>query len=356
MIKRQFTLQQLADRIGATIVGDGAAVVSGIATLPSATNEQISFLANPVYQKYLSSTNAAAVILSQAAADQCPVAALVHEKPYLAYAHLSHLWDEDGQTSDPVAHVHERAIVHDTAEFGDNVVIDAGAVIQAGVVLGSDVVIGANCVIGRDSRIGSGTRLHAGVTIYHGVEIGKDCLIHSGVVIGSDGFGFAPDRGQWHKIAQLGGVVIGDRVEIGANSAIDRGALDNTVIENGVKLDNQIQIAHNVRVGENTAIAACSAIAGSTTIGKNCVFGGASGVAGHLTIVDNVHLTAMTMVIKSLTEPGIYSSGTGVQPNAKWRKSIARLRQLDQMAQRLKTLEKTIFGKTVLEKDPKENP
>jgi len=338
----QFSLKQLAETLGADVVGDDSVVVSGIATLQSASAEHISFLANPAYEKYLSETQAAAVIVTAAQAKNCPVNALIHEQPYLAYAQLSHLWDTSSGINDSALSVHPRATVHASAQIADGVVIDAGVVIQAGAVIETGVNIGANCVVGTDSVIGQGTRVYAGVSIYHGVSIGQNGIIHSGAVIGSDGFGFAPDKGKWRKIAQLGGVVIGDDVEIGANTAIDRGALDNTYIENGVKLDNQIQIAHNVRVGENTAIAACSAIAGSTTIGKNCVLGGACGVSGHLHIADNVHVTAMTMVIKNLTEPGVYSSGTGVQPNAEWRKSIARLRQLDKMARRLKIVEKSL--------------
>ena len=349
-----FTLQQLADKVGGRVIGDASQDITGIGTLQSADATQISFLANPTYQKYLSDTKAAAVILTEDMAANTSANILVHKQPYLAYATLSHLWDafsceslssNMGDNSDSVDKpvvIHDSATVHETAVISQGVTINAGAVIHSGVRIGEGSVIGSNCVIGVDSIIGKNTLIHASVTIYHGVTIGDACILHSGVVIGSDGFGFAPYQGRWEKIAQLGGVLIGNHVEIGANTAIDRGALDNTVIESGVKLDNQIQIAHNVLVGENTAIAACSAIAGSTTIGKNCVIGGASGISGHLTVTDNVHITAMTMVIKSLKEPGVYSSGTGVQPNAKWRKSIARLRQLDKMAARIKALEKTI--------------
>ena len=344
-----FTLKQLSEKVGGRVIGDASQIIAGIATLQSADATQISFLANPAYQKYLSDTNAAAVILTEDMVPNTSSNMLVHTQPYLAYATLSHLWDEfsceslsSNTTDNKPAHIHDSATVHETAVISQGVTIHAGAVIHSGVMIGEGSVIGSNCVIGVDSIIGKGTLIHASVTIYHGVTVGDACILHSGVVIGSDGFGFAPYQGKWEKIAQLGGVLIGNHVEIGANTAIDRGALDNTVIEHGVKLDNQIQIAHNVLVGENTAIAACSAIAGSTTIGKNCVIGGASGIAGHLTVTDNVHITAMTMVIKSLKEPGVYSSGTGVQPNAKWRKSIARLRQLDKMAARIKALEKTI--------------
>jgi UDP-3-O-[3-hydroxymyristoyl] glucosamine N-acyltransferase len=352
MMNKAFTLKQLAEKVGGRVIGDEGKVITGISTLQSADTTQISFLANPAYEKYLSDTKAAAVIITEDMTTNTQANMLVHKQPYLAYATLSHLWDAysceslaSTESGDKSINIADSATVHETAVISQGVTINSGAVIQAGVVIGEGSVIGANCVVGVDSIIGKGTLLHAGVILYHGVIIGDACILHSGVVIGSDGFGFAPYQGKWEKIAQLGGVLIGNQVEIGANTAIDRGALDNTVIENGVKLDNQIQIAHNVHVGEDTAIAACSAIAGSTTIGRNCVIGGASGIAGHLTVTDNVHITAMTMVIKSLKEPGVYSSGTGVQPNAKWRRSIARLRQLDKMVARIKALEQIIYTK-----------
>jgi len=335
-----YTLAELAQAIGAEVRGDPELTVDGLATLQSASSTQLSFLANPAYAKYLSSTRAGAIILSEEAAERYQGNVLLHANPYLAYARLSHYWDASVPGSD--SPIHPNAIVDESAVIAANVRIGPGAVIEAGAVLRDSVIVGPNCVIGRDSELGEGSRLHASVTLYHGVSVGKRCILHSGVVVGSDGFGFAPNAGKWEKIAQIGGVIIGNDVEIGANTAIDRGALDNTVIEDGVKLDNQIQIAHNVTIGENTAMAACCAVAGSTRIGKNCIIGGASGIAGHLEIADNVHITAMTMVIKSLKDAGVYSSGTGVQPNDKWRKSIARLRQLDQMASRLKALEKLV--------------
>tara|TARA_R110001592_G_scaffold52649_7_gene161265 strand:+ start:2779 stop:3825 length:1047 start_codon:yes stop_codon:yes gene_type:complete len=336
---RTYTLGELAEILDAEVRGDASLEISGLATLQNSNNTQLSFLANPAYEKYLSDTKAAAVIVNSKSLEKCLTNALVHENPYMAYATLSHLWDKNSLKDKSTFTVHPSAIIHPTAKLGSQVQIEAGVVIGEGVAIDSGSLIGANTVIGDDCVIGENTRLSANVSVYHGVSIGKNCIIHSGVVLGSDGFGFAPLNGEWLKISQLGGVVIEDSVEIGANTTIDRGALDNTVIEKGVILDNQIQVAHNVRIGQNTAIAACSAIAGSTVIGKNCIIGGASGIAGHLTIADGVHITAMTMVIKSLTEPGVYSSGTGVQTNAKWRKSIARLRQLDKMADRIKRLE-----------------
>jgi UDP-3-O-[3-hydroxymyristoyl] glucosamine N-acyltransferase len=341
-----YKLAYLSEYIGAELRGDPELEIRGIATLQSARNDQLSFLANPNYEKYLAGTQAGVVIVHPKFADACQTAVLIHENPYLAYAKLSHLWDRQSQTLQQ-GFIHPSAVIDPSASINETACIEAGVVIGAGTIIEASVVIGANSVIGEDCRIREQTRLSANVSVYHGVSVGKHCIIHSGVVLGSDGFGFAPVKGQWQKIAQLGGVIIEDNVEIGANTTIDRGALDDTVIEQGVILDNQIQVAHNVRIGQNTAIAACSAIAGSTVIGKNCIIGGATGIAGHLTITDGVHITAMTMVIKSLTEPGVYSSGTGVQTNAKWKKSIARLRQLDKLADRVKRLEQGLTEQPV---------
>lgn len=341
---KTFTLRQLAEYADAQYVGDGDLALTGIATLQSAQADQLSFLSNPKYARYLASTRAGAVLVAPAMQAQCLTAVLVHDDPYLVYARLSHLWSplEPALTADEAARIDPSAVIDPTAELGQGVVIEAGVVIQAHACIGSGSVIGANSVVGMRSHIGENARLYAGVKIYHDVKIGRNCILQAGVVIGSDGFGFAPHKGQWIKIAQLGGVEIGDDVEIGANSTIDRGALDPTVLGNGVKLDNQVQIAHNVTVGDHTVMAACCAVAGSTSIGRHCVLAGAVGVAGHLTIVDRVHVTAMSMVIKDLKEPGVYSSGTGIQPNAEWRKSIGRLRQLDQMAGRLKAIERKL--------------
>ena len=345
MSDQSYSLGYLAETIGGEVRGEPSTQITGISTLQSAKVNQLSFLANPAYEKFLEDTQAGAVIVHPKSLEKCLTNAIIHENPYLAYAQLSHLWDRSTLLQKSDYKVHPKAIIHETATLEHEVLIEAGAVIAAGAILKSGVIIGANSVVGEDCVVDEGTRLSSNVTLYYGVSVGKNCVIHSGVVIGSDGFGFAPIDGEWLKISQLGSVVVEDCVEIGANTTIDRGALDNTVIERGVILDNQIQVAHNVRIGQNTAIAACSAIAGSTVIGKNCIIGGASGIAGHLNIADGVHITAMTMVIKSLNEPGVYSSGTGVQTNAKWRKSIARLRQLDKMAGRLKRLEQAFKDK-----------
>lgn len=339
MNKVTFTLAYLAELVSAELKGDESAEIDGLSTLQAASARELTFLANPAYEKYLSGTSAGAVILSPASAEAYAGNCLIHKNPYLAYAQLTHLWDSNNIDTFEIS---PDASIDSAAQIGEDVSIGAGVRIAAGVQIAAGAIIGENSVIGRDSVIGANTRIYPGVFIYHGVSVGSDCVIQSGAVLGSDGFGFAPSEQGWQKIAQLGGVIIGDRVEIGANTTIDRGALENTVVEDGVILDNQIQIAHNVVVGKNTAIAACSAIAGSTTVGANCVIGGASGIAGHLKVADGVHITAMTMVIKSLDKPGVYSSGTGVQPNSDWKKSIARLRRLDSMAERLKKLEKQL--------------
>jgi UDP-3-O-[3-hydroxymyristoyl] glucosamine N-acyltransferase len=337
MLDRRFLLGDLAEKIGAQLKGDADISVAGLATIQEAGEGHLTFIANPAYQKYLGETKASAVILSPKLSEVFSGNCLIHDNPYLAYAKLSALWDPvvDFQPS-----ISEEASIHESVVIGEGVFIAPGVRLSAGAVIGDNVYLGENVVIGADSIIGNKTRIYPSVTIYHGVVVGEGCTIQSGCVIGSDGFGFAPADKGWQRISQLGGVTIGNSVEIGANTTIDRGALDNTVIHDGVILDNQIQIAHNVVIGENTAIAACSAIAGSTTLGKNCVVGGASGIAGHLEITDGVHITAMTMVIKSLPEPGVYSSGTGVQSNKDWKKSIARLRRLDNTEARLRELER----------------
>jgi UDP-3-O-[3-hydroxymyristoyl] glucosamine N-acyltransferase len=213
-------------------------------------------------------------------------------------------------------------------------------VIEAGVCIGAGTYVGPGCFIGQDSCIGQDSRLYANATVYAGVNIGARVILHSGAVIGADGFGFAPEKGRFIKIAQLGGVMIGNDVEIGANTTIDRGALGDTVIEEGVKLDNQIQVAHNVRIGAHTVVAACAGISGSSKVGRHCMIGGGVGIAGHLTIADGVHLTGMTLVTHDIREAGVYSSGTAIEPNKSWRRNVARFRQLDQWVKRIRELER----------------
>ncbi|MDZ5601261.1 UDP-3-O-(3-hydroxymyristoyl)glucosamine N-acyltransferase [Pseudomonas sp. RP23018S] len=333
------TLGQLAEALGATLKGSDALPITGLATLQEAGPEQLSFLANPQYRKYLDTTQAGAVLLKAADAQAFSGNALIVPDPYLAYARISHFFDPKPKA---VAGIHPSAVVADDAQVdaaasvGPFAVIESGARIAAGVTIGAHCFIGARCVIGEDGW------LAPRVTLYHDVTIGKRVVIQSGAVIGGEGFGFANEKGVWRKIAQIGGVTLGDDVEIGVNTAIDRGALSDTRIDEGAKLDNQIQIAHNVHVGAHTAMAACVGISGSTRIGKHCTIAGGVGMVGHIDVCDNVFVSGMTMVTRSITEPGGYSSGTAMQPLADWRKSAARIRQLDDMAKRLQQLEKRV--------------
>ncbi|MGO1692531.1 MAG: UDP-3-O-(3-hydroxymyristoyl)glucosamine N-acyltransferase [Marinobacter sp.] len=341
MTVQSYRLGEIAEALGAELRGDPETRVSGLATLQAAGPDQLSFLANPAYAKHLADTRAAAVILSPAAAGDNPTNVLLLNNPYLGYARLSHWFDPV-----PVAPpgIHPAAVVDPSATIAINAYIGPTAVIEAGAVIGDRVAIGAGSVIGARTTIGAGSIIRPRVTLAHDVVVGQRCHILSGAVIGSDGFGFANENGQWHRIAQLGRVVLGDDVEVGANTTIDRGALDDTVIGNGVKLDNLIQIAHNVRIGDHSAMAAMVGISGSTKIGSHCVFGGASGVAGHLEIANQVHLTGMTLVTGDIREPGVYSSGTSADTNRRWRKNAVRFRQLDTLARRVKELEKKSEG------------
>lgn len=338
-----FTLGELAEQLGATLRGDAATLVSGLATLQDAAPDQLSFLANAQYRKYLKDSRAAAVLLTPRDAEDYPGAALIVANPYLAYARASHLFET---RPDAPAGIHPTALVAADAQVDPSASIGAYVVIEQGARIGAGVVIGAQSFIGARSRIGAGGRLAPRVTLYHDVTIGERVVIQSGAVIGGEGFGFANEQGAWQKIAQIGGVRIGDDVEIGANTTIDRGALSDTLIGNGVKLDNQIMIAHNVQIGDNTAMAGCTGISGSTRIGRNCMIAGGVGMVGHIEVCDNVFVTGMTMVTRSITEPGSYSSGTALQPAAEWRKSAARIRNLDEMARRLQQLEKRLAAVT----------
>lgn len=344
MTSTTYTLRQLAARLGAELRGNPELLISGLATLQDAQPEQLSFLANAQYKKYLADTKAGAVILHPTEVEGFSGNCLVIANPYLAYAQLSHLFDRKPL---PKAGIHPSALVAEDAFVDPTASVGAYAVIESGVSIGAGVVIGAHCFIGARSQIGENGWLAPRVTLYHDVRVGRRVVIQSGAVIGGEGFGFANHQGQWKKIAQLGGVSIGDDVEIGANTTIDRGALADTIISNGVKLDNQIMIAHNVQIGEHTAMAACVGISGSTKIGRHCTIAGGVGMVGHIEVCDNVFVTGMTMVTRSITEPGAYSSGTAMQPAAEWRKSAARIRHLDDMARRLQLLEKTVAAVTL---------
>lgn len=335
----RITLQQLAREIGCELHGDSHCVITGVATLQNAGAGRVSFLANAKYRNHLKTTQASAVILRPQDLASCPVNALVCNNPYLAYARAARLLNPE---SLPSAGIHPSAVIEPGCDVDPAASIGAHCYVGSGSRVAAGVVLGPGCVVEHDVTIGANSRLVARVTLCHGVRIGENVLIHPGVVIGADGFGIANDAGRWVKVPQLGGVVIGDDVEIGANTTVDRGALEDTVIEEGVKLDNQIQVAHNVRIGAHSAIAGCAAIAGSTTIGKRCQVGGAVGIVGHLTIADDVHVTAMSLVTGNINTAGVYSSGIPVEPRAEWTRNAARVRQLNDIAQRLRALEKAL--------------
>jgi UDP-3-O-[3-hydroxymyristoyl] glucosamine N-acyltransferase len=334
-----FSLLYLADHVGGQLLGDPELLITGLGTLEDATQDELSFIANKRYLSFLQSTQAGAVLVSDEAQAALVSNAILVKNTYLAFAKISQLFQVVPKVWEGV---HPSAVIGKNVSLSDDVVICPNAVIEDNVVLNQSVYIGANSVIGAYSSIGAGTKIQANVSIYNNTCIGASCMIHSGVVIGADGFGFAPSSDGWVKIAQLGYVAIGDRVEIGANTTIDRGAIENTRIGNGVIIDNQVQIAHNVVIGDNTAIAGCTAIAGSTKIGERCTIAGAVGIIGHLAITDNVHVTAMSLVTKSIGESGSYSSGTGLETTDKWRRSMARLRRIDDMAKKISKLEQQL--------------
>ena len=331
------TVAQLAQQLGGRIEGDAESLISGVATLAHALPGQLTFLANAKYHHQLAETNASAVLVRESEAAGCPVTAIIVSDPYLSYAKaVAYLYPEHREPGG----IHPRATVDESSSIDPSAWIGANVVVEAGASIGRGVQISPGCVIGRNVNIGVDTRLHANVSLYAEVKIGERCLLHSGAVIGSDGFGFANDNGHWLKIQQIGRVIVGNDVEIGANCAIDSGAIGDTVIEDGVKLDNLIQIAHNVRIGAHTAMAGHSAVAGSSVIGKHCAIGGAVGIVGHLEICDNVTITAMSLVSKSILEQGVYSSGLPVEKNREWNKRVARLGQLEKLNNRVRQLEK----------------
>ncbi|OLO09240.1 UDP-3-O-(3-hydroxymyristoyl)glucosamine N-acyltransferase [Salinicola sp. MH3R3-1] len=335
-----YTLGELAERLDARVVGDANVRVSGLSTLTDAGSTDLAFLANRAYLKYLAETHAGAVLVHPAHGGSCPCPRLELDNPYLGYAKLSRLFDP--LVNQPSRGVHSTASVSPTATLGERVEVGAYCVIEDGAEIADDCVVGAGSFIGADTRIGTGSRLHANVTLYHGVLVGERAILHSGCVIGGDGFGFAHDGKQWEKIAQLGGVILGDDVEVGSCSSIDRGALGDTLIGNGVKIDSQVQIAHNVQIGDHSALAGCVGIAGSTKVGRHCLLGGGVGLSGHLTLTDGVQVTGMSLVTNSILEPGIYSSGTGSMSNSQWRRNAVRFKQLDEIAKRLTRLERDI--------------
>lgn len=336
-----YRLGDIARELGAELRGDPEQIISGLGTLRSAGPEHLAFLSNPNYVSQLDDCHAGAVILKPELADRAPGATLLMDNPYLGYARISHWFDRSEKPQPgvhPTAQVDPSAKVPASASLGPNVVIGVD------VVLGERVVIGPGSVVGPRCRIGDDTLIRPNVTLVQDVTIGHRGLILSGAVIGSDGFGFANEKGVWHRIAQVGGVTLGDDVEVGANTTIDRGAIEDTRIGNGVKIDNLVQVAHNVTIGDHSALAGQSGVAGSTRVGRHCVLGGQAGIGGHLVIGDGAQFTGQAMVTSDVDQPGVHSSGTGLMTNRDWRKNAVRFRQLDAMSRRLKELEKKIEG------------
>ncbi|MBI4938506.1 MAG: UDP-3-O-(3-hydroxymyristoyl)glucosamine N-acyltransferase [Nitrosomonadales bacterium] len=339
MERTSYRLADIVARFGGRVQGDAETTVIQVGALDSAQAGHLAFLASGKYRAQLTATRAAAIILGEADAGATVLPRIVCDNPYAYFAKVSAFLNPAAQLSPgihPSAAIGEGTHIHPTAHIGPHVVIGAGTRI------GARCAIMAGCSIGADVTIGEEARLYPRVVVYHDCALGNRLIAHSGAVIGADGFGMAMDEGRWLKIPQIGRVVIGDDVEIGANTTIDRGALDDTVIEDGVKLDNQIQVAHNVRIGAHTAIAGCVGIAGSTTIGRYCRIGGSAGILGHLSIADHVEISSFTLVGKSIREAGSYTGIFPFSANEEWRKNAAHLRHLDELADKVKMLQQEV--------------
>lgn len=334
-----FTLGELAERFGCTVQGDATIRLTHVSTLEDADPQALAFIANPKYLPLLASTHAGAVIVTAQHAGRSPIPALVARNPYAAYARIASVL-HPLPTAKPG--VHPSAVIGRGVRLDESVSVGPGCVIEEGASLGRNVVLGPQCLVMRNAHIAADTRLVARVTVCADVSIGERCILHPGAVIGSDGFGNAPDNGAWVKIPQLGSVRIGSDVEVGSNTTIDRGTLKDTVIEDGVRLDNLIQVAHNVRIGAHTAIAALVGIAGSTSIGKHCVIAGKVGIADQIEICDGVTVLAMTAVNGSIREPGVYSGELGMDEVRKFRRNAVRFRQLDEMARDIRELKNRV--------------
>ena len=331
------SLGELAVSVGCELIGDPDSTVNCVASLGDATPESLSFLASSSYAKQLPSTKAAAVVLRAEDADACPVAAFISDNPYATYARMAALVCPEPLFAPGV---HATAVVAGSATIADSAHIAATAVIGERSVIGEHTVVGPGTVIGADCEVGDNCRFIANVTLVQDVRIGARGIFHPGVVIGADGFGNAMTPDGWVKVPQLGGVRVGNDVEIGANTTVDRGAIGDTVIEDGVRIDNLCMIAHNVRIGEHTAMAATTAIAGSTVIGKRCLFAGRSGAVGHINICDDVIVAAQTFLSKDVTEPGTYAASFPADNARSWAKQLARFRRLGSLIERVKKLEK----------------
>jgi len=332
------TLAQLAQQLDVELRGDADVSVSTVASLQRAGPGALSFLANRKYRRYLKNTRASAVVLSEQDAQDSPVAVLVSDNPYACYARAARLLYP---LDKPGSGIHPSAVVDEAAEIDPSAWIAANSVVAEGAKIGPSVQIGPGCIIGAKVEIGQGSQLVARVTVLAEARIGSRVILHPGVVIGSDGFGLAKVEDRWEKVPQLGSVHIGNDVEIGSNTTVDRGSAEPTIIEDGVKIDNQVQVAHNVFIGAQTAIAACVGISGSARIGRHCTLAGGVGVVGHLEIADRVHVTGMSMVTRSISEPGTYSAGTPLMENRQWRRNAVRMKQLDGLTRRVSSLEKS---------------
>ena len=338
----KFSLGDIVDQLGGALRGSRRSVVHRVASLSGAQSGDITFLSDLRYRALLAGSRASAVILPTEPRIECQIPSIICSNPYLYFAEVANLLNPPAQVvpgCHPTATVESGAKISRLAQIGANVSIGAGTRISAGVV------IGAGCRLGSEVEVGQGTVLFPNVTIYDNSKLGRRGIVHAGAVIGADGFGMARKRGRWLKIPQLGRVIIGDDVEIGANTTVDRGALDDTVIENGVKLDNQIQVGHNVRIGAHTAIAGCVGIAGSASIGRHCTIGGGAVILGHLRLADNVHISAGTLITKSILAPGTYTGAYPFTDHSTWGRSAAALRSLGDVVQRVRALEKEVRGK-----------
>jgi UDP-3-O-[3-hydroxymyristoyl] glucosamine N-acyltransferase len=333
------TLSELAARFGCEFRGAGDTPVVRVGTLTGAGSDAISFLANALYRDKLGQTRAAIVILEPRYLDECPVPALLSSNPYATYARIA-AYLHPPSAIEPG--IHPSASVADGVQVPASSQIAAQTVLGRGVQIGENVLIGAGSVLGRDVAIGDGTRVSARVTLLDGVKIGRRCIISSGAIIGADGFGFAYDDGAWTKVPQLGAVIVGDDVEIGANTTVDRGTIENTIIEDGVKIDNLVQIAHNVRVGAHTVMAAMSGVAGSTKIGRRCRIGGGVVMVNQIEIADDTMFTFRSVVTKSVTAAGVYGGSLAAEEATKWRRNAARFKSLDALAERLRAVEKKL--------------
>ena len=333
-----YTLGEIAKTLDLELIGDASIEITGIANLLDAKSGELSFLFNSKYLQHLNDSKASAVVLRRADAQVASMAILISDNPRMSWARIAGLFD---RTPAPRQTIHASASVSPSATYGSAVTIGANAVVEAGARLDSGVSIGPGCFIGERVTIGENSRLNANVSVYHDVSVGADVIIHSGAVLGADGFGFEFDAatGSLEKIPQVYSVVVGDKVEIGAGTTIDRGALNDTLIGAGVKLDNQVQIGHGTSIGANTAISGCTAIAGSTKIGSYCLIGGAVGIVDNIKIADQVEITAMSLVSKSIKHAGRYSSGTGLMPGKQWKRSIVGFSKLDEILKRIRKLE-----------------